>query len=299
MLLVTGITGHSGKYFLQELINHKYKGPIRCIIRETSDTSLLDNCGLNIEKVVGDLNDTTFINNVMDGVNTVMHIYNIHHSPIIVETAIRNGVKRITLVHTTGIYSHFKYASEGYKKIENKIAELTKDSQCLTKVIILRPTMIYGNLCDNSMSKFIKLVDKFKFIPVINGGKSLIQPVNARDLGKLFYIVLTAPEQTSGKAYDLSGDKPLMMIEVFRIISQTLGKKRTFISVPLNVGVFMARVLKLSTIGKIDYVEKVQRMGENRSYSHEEASSDFGYMPMTFEEGIQIEVKEYLKMKNT
>ena len=26
MLLVTGITGHTGRYFLQELINNKYEG---------------------------------------------------------------------------------------------------------------------------------------------------------------------------------------------------------------------------------------------------------------------------------
>ena len=50
MLLVTGITGHTGRYFLQELIDYKYEGPIRCIVRETSDTSMLDNSGLNIER---------------------------------------------------------------------------------------------------------------------------------------------------------------------------------------------------------------------------------------------------------
>jgi hypothetical protein len=39
----------------------------------------------------------------------------------------------------------------------------------------------------------------------------------------------------------------------------------------------------------------VQRMGEDRSYSHEDATRDFDYKPMSFEEGIQIEVKQYLK----
>ena len=64
MLLVTGITGHTGRYFLQELIRHKYEGPIRCVIRETSDTSILDHCGLKIEKVIGDLNDPNFIEQI-------------------------------------------------------------------------------------------------------------------------------------------------------------------------------------------------------------------------------------------
>ena len=297
MLLVTGITGHTGRYFLQELINNKYEGLIRCIVRETSDISLLDSSGLNIEKVVGNLDDQEFIEKAMTGVNTVMHIYNIHHSPIIVQAAIKNNVKRAILVHTTGIYSNFKNASQGYKNIEKKVAELTKDSQCPTKVTILRPTMIYGDLCDSNMSKLIKMVDKLSFMPVIDGGKSLIQPVNARDLGKAFFIVLMLTEKASGRAYDLSGEKPIKLIEVFKMISKELGKKTTFISVPLPIGVFMARVLKVLTLGRIDYVEKVQRMGEDRSYFHEDATKEFGYNPMSFEEGIQTEVRQYLRAR--
>lgn len=295
MLLVTGITGHTGGYFLQELVNKKYEGPIRCIIRETSNTSLLDNTGLNIEKVVGNLDDQEFIERVMGGVETVVHIYNIHHSPMIVQAAIKNKVQRAVLVHTTGIYSQFKYASEGYKIIEEKISELTKDPQCPTSITILRPTMIYGDLCDRNMSKFIKMVDKLRIMPVINGGNSLIQPVNARDLGMAFFTVLMLPEETTDKAYDLSGEKPIKMIDIFKLISKELNRKTTYISVPLSIGVFMARILKTLTLGKIDYIEKVQRMGEDRSYSHDNATSDFGYNPMTFEEGIQIEVQEYLK----
>jgi uncharacterized protein YbjT (DUF2867 family) len=295
MLLVTGITGHTGRYFLQELIDHKYEGPIRCIVRETSDTSMLDNSGLNIEKVYGDLNDKEFIRKVMSGVDNIMHIYNIHHSPMIVQAAIENYVKRAILVHTTGIYSNFKYASQGYKDVEKKVIEMTADPNCPTKVTILRPTMIYGDLCDSNMSKFIRMIDRLRIMPVINGGKSLIQPVNARDLGKAFYTVLMSPEKTAEIAYDLSGEKPLQMIEVFKMISDSLNKKTAFVSVPMGFGVFLAKVAKVFSLGKVDYVERVQRMGEDRSYPHAEAKKDFNYNPMSFEEGIQIEVNQYLK----
>jgi uncharacterized protein YbjT (DUF2867 family) len=298
MLLVTGITGHTGRYFLQELINNKYEGPIRCIVRKRSDTSLLDSSGLNIEKVVGDLDDQELLNDAMVGVDTVMHIYNIHHSPMIVEAAIRNNVKRAILVHTTGIYSKFKNASQEYKEIEKRVSELTKDCHCQTRVTILRPTMIYGDLCDRNMSKFIKMVNKLRIMPVINHGNSLIQPVNARDLGKTFYTVLMRPAETSGKDYDLSGDKPIKMIDLFKSISKELNKKTFFISVPLSLGVFMARILKIIMLGKIDYIERVQRMGEDRSYPHDNATRDFGYNSMTFEEGIHIEVQEYLKQNS-
>lgn len=295
VLLVTGITGHTGTYFLKELIKNNYNEPIRCIVRETSDTSLIDSSGLNIEKVVGDLNDEEFIHNSMKGINTVFHIYNIHHSPMILKAAIKNNVKRAILVHTTGIYSKYKSASEGYKKIEKIVFDLIKEPDCPTKVTILRPTMIYGDLCDHNMSKFIKMIDKLRIMPVINGGNSLLQPVNARDLGKAYYKVLMSPTKTENKAYDLSGHSPIKMIDVFKLISKELGKETIFINVPLGLGVFGARVLKLISIGKIDLVEKVQRMGEDRSYSHEQAAKDFGYSPMTFEEGIKIEVGQYLE----
>ncbi|MFZ3588954.1 SDR family oxidoreductase [Bacillus sp. DJP31] len=294
MLLVTGITGHTGKYFLQELIKNNYDGPIRCIVRRSSDTTLLDKSGLNIEKVVGNLDDLEFVERIMHEVETIMHIYNIHHSPLVVKAAIKNKVKRAILVHTTGIYSQFKNASEGYKIIEGQISELTKEPNC-PSITILRPSMIYGDLSDSNMSKFIKLVDKFRIMPVINRGNSFIQPVNARDLGRAFFTVLMSPERTRGKAYDLSGERPIKMIEVFKLISKELNKKTIYLSVPLGFGVFMARILKTLTVGRIDYIERVQRMGENRSYSHHNAKFDFGYNPMTFEEGIQIEVQEYIK----
>lgn len=293
MLLVTGITGHSGRYFLQELIQNKYKGTIRCVVRSTSNISILENSGLNIEIVIGDLNNPAFIERVMEDVDTVMHIYNIHHSPIIVKSAIKKNAKRVILVHTTGIYSKFKYASEEYKQIEQTINKITVDPDCPLSITILRPSMIYGDICDSNMSKFIKILDKVRILPVIDGGESLIQPVNARDLGKAYFTVLMSPEETVGKTYDLTGAEPIKMINVFKSISKELNKKTSFISVPLNFAVTFATVLKKVSFTKIDLVEKIQRMGENRSYSHDKATRDFGFDPMPFEEGIKMEVEEY------
>jgi nucleoside-diphosphate-sugar epimerase len=292
MLLVTGITGHTGKYFLKELIEHKYDGTIRCVVRKNSDTSMIDNSGLKIEKVVGDLNDKEFIDACMKGVDTVFHIVNIRYSLNIIEAAIRNNVRRAILVHTTGIFSKFRIASEEYKIIENKLQEIIKNAEI--KVTILRPTMIYGDLCDRNMSKFIKMVDRLRIFPVINGGKGLIQPVNARDLGKAYYSVLMMDSDNAKPEYIVSGDKPITMIDAFKLISDNLGKKTIFISFPLWFGILLAGTFKILTLGKVDYIEKVQRMSEDRSFPHDDASKDFGYSPESFEVGISREVRQYL-----
>ena len=256
MLLVTGITGHSGKYFLQELIKNKYEGPIRCIVRETSDTSLIDSSGLNIEKVVGNLNDQEFIDKAMDGVDTVLHIASIFYSVNIIKAAVKHNVKRAILVHTTGIYSKYKSASKEYKEIEQTIDKIIKQSNSSIGLIYLRPTMIYGYINDKNMIVFIKMVDKLRLFPVIDHGKNLLQPVNGRDLGKAYYQVLTSSNIMNGD-YILSGDKPISMLEMFNLISKNLNKRTVFISVPLGLGVFLARCLKVCTFGKVDYIEKV------------------------------------------
>lgn len=295
MLLVTGITGHSGRFFLQELIKNKYAGTIRCIVRKNSDTSLLDGCGLKIEKLVGDLNNQEFMDKAMEGIDTVMHIASIFYSVTVIKSAVKNNVRRAILVHTTGMYSKYKSASEEYKSIELSIMKILEKSSFSIGLIYLRPTMIFGNVNDKNMVVFIKMVDKLRLFPVIAHGKNLLQPVNGRDLGKAYYQLISKHEIIRGD-YILSGEKPITMLEIFKLISNNLGKKTTFISVPLGLGVFMARFLKLSTLGKVDYIEKVQRMGEDRSFPHDSATKDFGYNPMSFEEGIKIEVNQYIEM---
>lgn len=295
MLLVTGITGHSGRCFLQELIKNKYDDNIRCIVRSSSLSAILDNSGLKIEKFVGDLEDKSFLDKVMIGIDTVVHIYNIHHSVNIINAAIKNNVGRAILVHTTGIYSKYKSASKEYKVIEKKIQDIMKLN--IINITILRPTMIYGDMCDHNISKLIYMIDKMKLVPVINHGTSLIQPINARDLGRAYYAVLISPIETAGKEYNLSGEHPISMLEVLKLISKTMNRRTIFVSVPMNLAIFVAVVLKAVTIKKIDYIEIIHRMGEDKSYSHEAAFIDFGYVPLSFEDGIQIEINEYMRQK--
>lgn len=297
MILVTGITGHSGRYFLKELIEQKYEGKIRCIVRKTSDTSQLDHSGLDIEKVYGELTDQEFLDKAMIGVKEVVHIASIFYSVNVMNAVVKHRVERAIFVHTTGIYSKYKSASEEYQKIESVIQETIRQSESKVQLVYLRPTMIYGYLNDRNMIVFIKMVDKLRVFPIISKGKNKLQPVNGRDLGRAYYQLLMKKEITSGD-YILSGDQPISMLEMFKLISLNLKKRTLFVNVPLKLAVLMAKLLKVMSFHKIDYIEKVQRMGEDRDFSHEAAKEAFNYTPMPFSEGLRIEVEAYLKSKN-
>jgi nucleoside-diphosphate-sugar epimerase len=65
--------------------------------------------------------------------------------------------------------------------------------------------------------------------------------------------------------------------------------------VPFIVAYFGGWVLYIITIGMIDYREKIQRLVEPRVFDHSDAARDFGYSPVTFEEGVKAEIDEYKK----
>ena len=137
------------------------------------------------------------------------------------------------------------------------------------------------------------MVDRFPVMPMIDRGLAPVQPVNARDLGQAYYKAAMHPTLPE-REYICSGERPVSVRELCELIGKYLGKKVRFVSVPMGVGVAGAWLVKGLTLGKADYVEKVLRLGEDRSFSHEPASRDFGYEPEPFETGLKREVEEYI-----
>ncbi|MBQ2960351.1 MAG: NmrA family NAD(P)-binding protein [Oscillospiraceae bacterium] len=293
VLAVTGITGHSGSFMLQQLIDNKFDGTLRCIVRETSNTKKLDESGLKLEKVVGSTKDPESLRKLVEGADTVMHISGIWETLGLLEAIEETGGKpHVLLVHTSAIHSKHKMACEVYKSIESDMQKYVDAGMNIT---ILRPTMIFGDMKDRNISKFIRMVHKFPIMPQIDKGEALVQPVNARDLGQAYYKACMH-EKLPEYDYIISGERPVSIKELCSLIGEYLGKKTRFIFVPMWIGVAGAEVLCFLR-GKKDrlLVEKVLRLGENRSFSHESASRDFGYEPEKFEIGLKREVEEFIR----
>lgn len=294
ILAVTGITGHTGGYFLRELQKNGFDGTLRCLVRESSNTKALDDSGLHIEKVVGDIHDPADLLRLVSGADRVLHIAGIRDTLPLMEAIEKAGVKgHIVLVHTTGIYSRFRMASGEYKEIEQKLQSYLDRG---LNVTILRPTMIFGDMCDRNIHKFIRMVDALPVMPQVRGGQAKIQPVNARDLGRAYYQCVmkdSLPELD----YVVSGSRQLSLRELCSLIGIYLGKKTRFVNVPTMAVAGSMWLVKQVTGGRVDYVEKALRLSEDRVFSHEKASRDFGFEPEPFEFGLKREVEEYLHGK--
>jgi nucleoside-diphosphate-sugar epimerase len=291
MLLVTGITGHSGRLFAQRLARERYAGAIRCVARPASDVGFLTKTALNYCTVVGDLTAPEFLDGIMQGVDTVLHLASIPYSTKIVAAAIRNRVGWAILVHTTGRYSRFKSAAEEYIKIEDDILRLRNQ----IAVTVLRPTMIYGSSRDRNMFKLVDYLYRHKFFPIFGSGKNLMQPVLAQDLADAYYGVLMNREITVNREYNLSGKEPISYLELVRTVSRALGTRNIMVPVPMWLSLLGARACNAVSRRSPISVEQVMRMNEDKVFPHADASRDFAYRPASFHDGIRGEVDEYLR----
>lgn len=302
MLYITGITGHSGKWFFRRLEEEKYPGKIRCVMQQTVSEApdkykIFENSKLDLEFAVGNLNDDDFLKESLEGIDTLVHIAGINLSALIIEAAVQNEVRWAILVHTTGRYSKFKSASSGYIQTEDKILERCAANfggKPIMNCTILRPTMIYGSSGDRNMFRLVEYLDKHKFFPLFGDGRNLMQPVHARDLGNAYYQVLMNPERTMNRCYNLSGKDPVTYLEIIQTIKKQLNSRTIILKLPIGLSIFAAKVYNKIFKRAIISVEQVMRMQEDKAFSHKEADRDFGYNPLCFEEGIQEEVNEYL-----
>lgn len=301
VLAITGVTGKSGRIFAKYLsknadkIKEQFPGGIKLLLHKKRDNDGEILAEFSPERIYGDLEDAQYLSEALTGVDTIVHTAGIHWSREVVTAAASNYVRRMIMVHTTGIYSKYKEAGEEYRNIDEYVYQMCRSKNI--RLTILRPTMIYGTITDKNVAKFIKMVDKFPIMPVVNNAEYNLQPVHYKDLGKAYYDVLVNEEITAGHDYILSGGEEISLRDMLIEMGAYLAKRMRFFSVPFPIAYCGAWAVYLISFTKIDFREKVQRLCEPRVYPHEEATRDFGYSPRTFRSAIGDEVAEYVKYK--
>lgn len=293
-LLITGGTCSSGIYLLNKLkIEKGYdEHTIGVVVHRKESMGLVKEILPNSTVYCGDLNDTSFLDNVLSSrsYSTVFHIAGIFTSKEIVAASIKNKVNRVFLVHTTGMFSKHKKEAAGFKETEDTVTSLMKDNGI--DYTILRPTMIFGTKGDGTIERYVKMVSKFPIVPLINKGKSLVQPVYFKDLGEAFFNVLKNSGSSKNKEYNLSGAYPMTMLEMHREIELQISKRRWNMNIPLWMASFGALMVYICSLKAIDKRDTILRMVEDRDFSHNEASEDFGYKPRSFSAALKESLVE-------
>jgi uncharacterized protein YbjT (DUF2867 family) len=283
-LVVTGGTGFTGSYLVPILMVRGHA--VRCLVRDSSDRSVLPAVG--IEWAEGDLRDFESLKRAFDRMDALVNMASIGfgHASNIVRAALAAGIERAVFISTTAVFTNLNAPS---KRVRLAAEDEIKRSRLA--YTILRPTMIYGGSRDRNMCRLIRYLQKVPFIPVLGSGRRLQQPVYVGDVAR---AVADCVEEkaTIGRCYNVAGKNPLTFNEVIDTISRLLGRSVKRIPVPASPVITALELLEKYNLRLPIKAEQVLRLNEDKAFDYGSAATDFGYTPLSFEEGVSIELKE-------
>jgi nucleoside-diphosphate-sugar epimerase len=284
--LMTGATGLTGKLFLKRLADINPSTEISCLIRPTSDRTLIDRLNLNLTYYIGDSSISETWDKILtqEKFDTIIHLVQLRQVPTILKSLKKaEQTPRLIIIGTTGIYSKYNQYSAGYQEAEKDLSQYP-GSFCL-----LRPTMIYGSPEDKNLHKLIKFCHRYGFFPVFGSGNNLLQPIHADDIAQALLSVWNRP-QIQG-SYDISGATIVTLYELLQLVEKLIDKPVRKISFPLNLGIWLATTLE-GILGENSPVrrEQILRLQEDKAYPHDLAKKDLDFSPRTLEVGLQQEV---------
>lgn len=282
-VFVTGATGFTGSRVVPLLLKYGYE--VRCLYRSTSDRSLLPQP--EIEWALGDVSNADELSASMQGTDALVNIASLGfgHADSIIRAAQNAGVKRAVFISTTAIFTQLNAKSKTVRMAAERAIEASGLSYT-----ILRPTMIYGSPRDRNMWRLIRLLRYSPVIPVFGDGKFLQQPIYVDDVAQAVVKSL-ASDSTICKSYNIAGKFSLTYNDVIDTIARQMKKRVWKIHIPSKPVISLLGLFERLRIPFPIKAEQILRLNENKDFSYAEAQKDFGFSPISFEEGIGLELK--------
>ncbi len=126
--------------------------------------------------------------------------------------------------------------------LESNIQRLAKSSGL--KLVIFRPTLIYGCGLDTNISRLANWIDRYGFMPVNGKAAGLRQPVHANDLASVAITAMLS-EDALPQVMFLTGGDTLSYSDMVKKIFIAMKKPTRLISLPEWLFVLLARFAAL------------------------------------------------------
>ncbi|MCX5752872.1 MAG: NAD-dependent epimerase/dehydratase family protein [Candidatus Krumholzibacteria bacterium] len=281
-IFITGGTGNTGQALLRLIAaDEAFRGVrITGLCRPGGRGERLLPFGVKIAG--GDASSAASLGKVYRGEPVVIHLSSIFHAGAVLEGC--RGMKRLVAASSTRVFSK---TWERAPEIEAAERAIERSGVPYT---ILRPTMIYGNSEDRNISKFIRLIMKYRIVPLPGGGKSIFQPVHVDDLAACILAALKTPA-SAGKSYNVPGGSAHSLREIVEIIAGILKKRVLIVPFPLALAEAAAGLQEKLLPRPFIHREQIERLREDKRYDYSEAARDFGYAPRSFAEGVSEEIR--------
>ncbi len=318
LILITGATGFVGSHVAEQARQKGFR--TRALVRSTANTKLLQQ--LDVELVVGDLNDAASLQTACDGATVVVHCaamvgdwgptadyrrINVQGTRSLLDAAVTAGsLRRWVQVSSLGVYSggdHYGtdettepsvHGIDGYTLTKVESEQLVREyvTQKNLPAVILRPGFIYGSRDRTVMPRLMQKLRTQKFAYLGNPDKLM----NNTFVGNLCEAVWLAIDNDAvlGEVFNVRDPRAVSKQEFMNTICETAGLPVPTKVVPLHVARFlswhMEKMWKLlrKTQAPLINSARIKFLGRNLDFEIEKANRLLNYQPSTdFTEGMQ------------
>lgn len=324
-IIITGSTGHIGNNLIRDLINNYSDVEIKLLVRRIKDEAINE---FDCLKVVGNLNDVSFLNKEIEEDSIVIHsagLIDVTNKQITEMEKINNTLtKKLVDVCIEKKVSKFIYISsvdainkeeEGlikepinfnpdllesnYGKSKAKATSYVLDKIMSGELrgVILYPSAVIGPYDFKVSSIGQVLVDNIhnRIMARLDGKYNFI---DVRDLSKAInYCIFN----DVGTSYLITGEV-VTVDELFRIINQKLGKKKLPIKLPLWLIMFLANFMplyyKLRGVKPVFTKFALKTLNTNCDYDNTKAKKELKLKIRPAKESIEDAIEWFINHGN-
>jgi nucleoside-diphosphate-sugar epimerase len=232
----------------------------------------------------------------------------------VIQACKKNSIKNIIFISTSSVYlngqdrynileaeplpeQQFNY---GKTKLmaEGELIGLAKEG---FKIIIIRPRAVYGKYDQNIVSRFLRLSEK-KNLPLINGGRALVDITYTGNLAHAVRSCFSAPDNAWNEIYNITNGSPVTLKEWISQVLEIFERPFKPEDIPEAKAKRIAsrndlmRVLPFGNKKPELTGFSVQYMGKSMTLSIEKAKQKLKYVPeISNQEGFKHLRKWYLE----
>ena len=319
-ILVTGGTGFTGKALVKRLLDEGH-AVVALDYKEGLKTKELEQWGATV--VIGSVTDEAIVNRCMGGIEVVHHLaaafreldvpdsyyedVNVNGTRIVLEAALRAGVKKLIYCSTCGVHGNIDdppgdenspikpadyYQRTKYEAEPLVLSYLEKG----IKTVILRPAAIYGPGDPERFQMIFKRVAKGVF-PIFGNGRTLYHPLYIDNLVDAFILAMEAGKG-NGQAYLIADEEYLEIEKLVDKVADALGvtvRTPRFPIWPLIIaGHVCEKVCRPLKVTPPIFPRRVDWYRQNRAFKIDKAKQDLGYQPKVgIDQGLQRTAEWY------
>ena len=198
----------------------------------------------------------------------------------------RPAASRIIALGSTGIRDKSASSDPQERELAQRLADsearlFDAGRQYGAAVTVLRPTLLYGNGRDQSLTPLVSRARRWRVLPLPSTARGRRQPVHVEDVAGAILACLDAPAALiAGHGYDLPGAEALPFVVMVRRCLQSQAPGARVLVLPAFA--FHAIVWMAARLGRGPAQGSLSRLAADQIADAMPAHLAFGYQPGPF-----------------